>query len=69
MISTEECRKHLGEGLTDKQVEDLRDALYTLVENVLDYYIDSCARVEPICKKQLSTVEYPQRDKRTKVMD
>ena len=43
MISIEECRKTLGEiatNLTDKQVEDLRNALYQLTESVLDKYFE-----------------------------
>lgn len=68
MISIEECRKHLGNNLTDKQVENLRDALYTLVENVVDDYIESCASIKPTCQKQLSTVGYLQRDKKMKDM-
>ncbi len=38
-LTVEECRKHLGrdaEELSDTQVQQLRDALYTLSENVLD---------------------------------
>tara|TARA_B100000745_G_C20154676_1_gene395668 strand:+ start:2907 stop:3032 length:126 start_codon:yes stop_codon:yes gene_type:complete len=36
MLSIEECRKYLGDDLSDKQVEELRDALYTLIDKVLD---------------------------------
>jgi len=69
MLSTDECREHLGDiPLTDTQVERLRDALYALVENVLDDYIKKADTVEP-CKKQLSTVEYPPSDKRQKATD
>lgn len=47
MLSTEECREYLaGIPLSDKQVEDLRGALYALVENVLDDYIASCVSIE-----------------------
>ncbi|KKR24154.1 MAG: hypothetical protein UT56_C0024G0001, partial [Candidatus Levybacteria bacterium GW2011_GWB1_39_7] len=66
MLSTDECREHLADiPLTDAQVERLRDALYALVENVLDDYIKKADTVEP-CKKQLSTAEYPLSDKRQK---
>ena len=68
MISTEECRKHLGRNYTDQQVEKLRDVLYALVEPVLDDYIQSCATLKPTCKKLLSTVESHQNDRRTKDM-
>lgn len=52
MLSTGECREHLGDiQLSDEQVERLRDSLYALVENVLDNYLDSSVNVEP-CKKQ-----------------
>ena len=41
MLSISECRELLGETeLTDSQVEQLRDALYATVENVLDDYYD-----------------------------
>ena len=40
MLSTEKCKEYLaGMPLTDQQIKDLRDALYALVENVLDEYI------------------------------
>ena len=64
MLSTEACREHLADiPLTDAQVERLRDALYALVDNVLDDYIKKADTVEP-CKKQLSTAECPPSDKR-----
>ncbi len=69
MLSTEACREHLADlPLTDAQVERLRDALYALVENVLDDYIKKADTVEP-CKKQLSTAEYPPSDKRPRDTD
>ena len=69
MLSTEECKKLLGNRLTDEQTENLREVLYTLVENVLDEYISSGATIEPTCKNQLSTVESPPSDKKQTVMD
>jgi hypothetical protein len=59
MISLEECKKHLGIELNDKQIESLRGALYSLVENVVDEYVSSGAMIEPKCKNQLSIVEFP----------
>lgn len=66
MISVEELKKDLGDHLTDAQVENLRGALYAVVENLLDDYIDSCATLEPTCQKPLSTAEFPPSDKRMK---
>lgn len=59
MLDIGECRKHLGERMTDQQVENLRDALYALVENLLDNYISSCAsgKIQPLCKKLSSIAE------------
>ncbi|OGG57690.1 hypothetical protein A2765_06140 [Candidatus Kaiserbacteria bacterium RIFCSPHIGHO2_01_FULL_56_24] len=37
MLSVNECKKYIGTlDLTDKQIEDIRDALYTVVGQVLD---------------------------------
>ena len=37
MISIEECKKHIGGGgLTDKQIEEVRDLLYAFAEHTLD---------------------------------
>jgi len=47
MISIEECRKHLGASMGDKQIENLRDTLYALVENMLDDYVNQKTK----CKK------------------
>jgi len=68
MVSIEELKKNLGGHLTDSQVENLRGALYALIENLLDDYIESCATLKPTCKKLLSTVESHQSDRRTKDM-
>lgn len=70
MLNVEDCRKYLGKtSLSDKQVEELRGALYALVENMLDDYISSSATIGLICKNQLSTVESLQSDKKQKAMD
>lgn len=38
MISIEECKKHIGNlNLSDKEIEEIRDALYVLAENALDF--------------------------------
>lgn len=42
MLTIEDCRKYLGDRLSDQQIQDLRGALYVLIENVLDDYISSC---------------------------
>ncbi|MEQ1499809.1 MAG: hypothetical protein ABL917_00360 [Parcubacteria group bacterium] len=42
-LSIEKCKELLGEdgeNMSDKQVEEFRDALYTLVDNVLDKYLE-----------------------------
>ena len=46
MLSIEDCKKHLNSHeLTDEQVENLRDALYVLVEQALDEYIGVSANI------------------------
>lgn len=38
MLSLEECREHLPDcRLSDKQIEDVRDILYSFAEQALDY--------------------------------
>lgn len=70
MLSTEACKEYLaGITLTDKQIENLRGALYALVENVLDDYIESFVTIEPTCKNQLSIAESHLSDKKLKVTD
>ena len=40
-LSIKECRDYLtGMNLTEEQIENLRDALYILIEQVLDEYIN-----------------------------
>lgn len=41
MISLDECRKYLGESAIDHEVEYLRSHIYTFVEQVLDFLINS----------------------------
>lgn len=41
MLSIDECRKYLdddGKNMADEQVKNLRDALYSISESVLDPY-------------------------------
>ena len=45
MLSIEECRKELGksgEEMTDEQVQEVRDSLYSMAELALDTYIERC---------------------------
>jgi len=40
MITIEECKKYIGAlGLSNKEIEDIRDALCVIAENVLDSYM------------------------------
>ena len=69
-MSMEACREYLADiPLTDAQLERLRDALYALVENVLDDYIKKSDTVESTCRNQLSIVECPPSDKRPRDTD
>ena len=45
MVSVEGLRKDLGNESTDKQVIGLRDALYELVETLLDDYIENSWKI------------------------
>lgn len=58
MLSIEECRRHLGDRLTDKQVEDFRDALCVLVEPLLDEYIRGVNVLNELLNK-LQAVDLP----------
>ena len=41
MLSIEECKKFIGETKrSDKEIEELRDALYVSVEKILDPYFE-----------------------------
>ena len=40
MISLEECRKYVGDRLTDEQLVIARDSLYGIVGTLLDVYFD-----------------------------
>lgn len=40
-LSIEECKKYLGEtNLSDKEIEELRDALCSFIDGILDNYFD-----------------------------
>ena len=68
MLSVEVCREHLGNiDLSDEQVEEFRDALYALVDNLLDDYIESVITINSPCKKHLFTVESRAKDSLPKV--
>ncbi len=55
MLSISQFKESLGKtNLDDKQVEELRNTLYVVVENILDNYHVS---IKDKCKKHLSTVE------------
>ena len=46
MLSLERCREILGDKtISDFQTEKLREALYALVENIVDEYISSCDKM------------------------
>lgn len=41
MLSIAECKKYLGDkDLSDKEVEELRNSLYFVIGNLLDYYYE-----------------------------
>lgn len=40
MLSVEECKKYLGNNVPDERIEVVRDALYMLIGQVLDAYLD-----------------------------
>ena len=46
MLSIERCKEILGnKTISDSQIEKLREALYALVENIVDEYILSCGKM------------------------
>ena len=47
-LSISECRKHLGEtNLADKEIEELRDALFVIIDNIFDRYFDELNTYDP----------------------
>lgn len=46
MLSIEQCKEILGDRtISDDQTEEVRNALYALVENIIDEYIRSCDKI------------------------
>ena len=43
MLSIERCKEILGEEMSDSEVEQLREALYAVVESILDSHFSVCA--------------------------
>jgi len=68
MLSIESCKGILGEEMPDLEVLELREALYTLVESVMDNYFQEFDTIE-LCKKQLYIAESPQLSKVLKDTD
>lgn len=58
MISIEKCKEILDEKMSDSQVEKTRDALYAVVESILDNYLEEFVTMD-VWKKQSYTVESP----------
>lgn len=52
MISIERCKEILGENMPDSEVSGLREALYTMVESIMDNYFEEFNGKIGICKKQ-----------------
>jgi len=68
MISIEKCKEILGEDMPDSEVVRLREALYGMVESILDNYLEEFANIK-VCKNQSSTAACPPLDKALKGMD
>lgn len=63
MIGIERCREILGEvKMTNSEIEKLRESLYSIVESILDNYFKEGDKID-VCRKQLSTVEFPLQSK------
>ena len=67
MISVDRCKEILGEDITDSQVERLREALYAMVESILDNYFEEFVNINS-CKKQSSIVGSLAQSKAQRVM-
>jgi len=52
MLSLERCKEILGENMPDSEVLRLREALYAMVESILDNYFEEFRGKIDICKKQ-----------------
>jgi len=63
MISIERCKEILREPqMSNSEIEKLRESLYSMVESILDNYFEESDKID-VCKKQLSTVEFPLQSK------
>lgn len=40
MLSLDQCRKYVGNQISDKQLEQFRNALYKFVDPIVDRYLD-----------------------------
>ncbi|MFZ2149758.1 MAG: hypothetical protein WAV15_01190 [Minisyncoccia bacterium] len=69
MISIERCKEILGEKMSDSEVERLREALYAMVESIMDNYFEGFNGKIDICKKQSFIAEYPLLSKAQKDTD
>ena len=67
MISVDRCKEILGEDITDSKVERLREALYAMVESILDNYFEEFVNINS-CKKQSSIVGSLAQSKAQRVM-
>lgn len=52
MISIERCKEILGEKMPNSEVERLREALYAMVESIMDNYFEEFNGKMDVCKKQ-----------------
>lgn len=65
MVSIERCKEILGEDMPNAEVLRLREALYAMVESILDNYFEEFAKID-ICENLLSTAESPLSNKALK---
>lgn len=68
MIGIDRCKELLGEAhMPDSEVIRLREALYTMVESILDDYFEEFVTMD-ICQKPSSIAESPQQNRASKGM-
>lgn len=68
MISADRCKEILGNGITSQEAERIREALYVVVESVLENYLAELD-TSAICNKPSFIAEFPQLNKAQKDMD
>ena len=68
MVSIDRCKEILGEDMPDSEVVRLQEALYAMVESILDNYLEEFAKIDT-CKKQSFTAELVQQGKVLKDTD